>query len=37
MAEGFRNGAKRQADQDELVKSLHADIGELTMESDAPN
>lgn len=34
MAEGFRNGAKRQAGQEEMVKALRAKIGELTMERD---
>ena len=28
MAEGFRNGVKRQAGQEELVKSLHTKIGD---------
>ena len=32
--EGFRDSAKRTADQAATIKELHAKIGELTMERD---
>ena len=34
MAEGFRDGARWEVEQNELVKLLYAKIGEPTMERD---
>ena len=32
--EGFRDGARQEADQAATIKDLHAKVGELTMERD---